>query len=221
VHRSNFVQMGFVAEVGIAELSGLGVPVVVDLGSGAIGEISGEPVVSSAIAAGAKVVTFSGDKLLGGPQAGILVGDRACLATIGAHPLMRAVRPDKMTLAALEATLEIHREGRAAAELPALAALSASSTELKARAEKLRAACGVASVTVIELSSAVGGGALPTVELPSWGVALDGMDPRLADRVLRSRNIVARILDDRLVLDVRSILGDDELEECARALAAI
>jgi L-seryl-tRNA(Ser) seleniumtransferase len=211
VHRSNFVQLGFVEEATVEELASLGPPVIVDLGSGALTEIGGEPRVQASVAAGAKVVTFSGDKLLGGPQAGVLVGERAALAQIAAHPLLRAVRPDKLTLAALEATLEAHREGRATEELPALAALALGGDALRARAEKL----GHGKWRVVPLASAVGGGALPGVELPSWGVAL----PREADGVLRAGEppIIGRMVDDELVLDVRSLLPG-ELELCAQAL---
>ena len=215
VHRSNFVQLGFVEEATVAELASIGPPVIVDLGSGALAAFGDEPRVGAAIGAGAKVVTFSGDKLVGGPQAGILVGERAALAQIAAHPLLRAVRPDKLTLAALEATLELHREGLALDEIPALLALSASAPDLRIRAEKLAAG----RWPVLELTSAVGGGALPGVELPSWGIVAPG-EARATDAALRAGDppIIGRIVDDKLVLDVRSLLSDAELELCARAL---
>jgi L-seryl-tRNA(Ser) seleniumtransferase len=199
VHRSNFVQLGFVAEVGLEELSRLGPPVLADLGSGALWPIGGEPLVSAAIKAGTRVVTFSGDKLLGGPQAGILVGDRASLALIAKHPILRAVRPDKLVLAALEATLELHREGRGD-EIPAVRALTRTSAELRARAERL-------GLPVVELKSVVGGGALPGLELPSFGVTL----PAALDDALRRHDppIIGRLSDGQLVLDVRALLDEE------------
>ena len=217
VHRSNFAMLGFVEEVGVAELAALGgargVPVMVDLGSGAFvdpstlgPELPGEPTVSAAVRAGAAIVTFSGDKLLGGPQAGLIVGTAAALAPIRKHPLMRALRPDKMTLAALEATLELYRDGTAAAAVPALAMLALPLSALEERARRLASAVGP-GVDVIEVRSAVGGGALPLAEPPSFAVAA----PEGIDAALRGGHppIVGRIAGDRLLLDVRTIADED------------
>ncbi len=170
VHRSNFAIIGFTEEVAVVDLAAIGagahVPVMVDLGSGALVDtrafgLPAEPTVAAQISAGADVVTFSGDKLLGGPQAGIIVGREAALAKIRHHPLMRAVRPDKLTLAALEATLELIREDRAA-DIPALRMLASPLAELEARARRLAELCVGAGITVelASVQSAVGGGAL-------------------------------------------------------------
>ncbi|HEX8953633.1 MAG TPA: L-seryl-tRNA(Sec) selenium transferase, partial [Polyangia bacterium] len=184
VHRSNFAIVGFTAEVEVRELAELAhrknLVAMVDLGSGALVDLRAlglgapersEPTVPEIIAAGADLVTFSGDKLLGGPQAGILAGKRAIIAAMRAHPLLRAVRPDKMTLAALEATLELYRDGKSA-EVPAIAMLATPEPTLEARAHALARACAAAApslaFTPVRVRSAVGGGALPTVEPWSW-----------------------------------------------------
>jgi L-seryl-tRNA(Ser) seleniumtransferase len=230
VHRSNFAVVGFTAEVSTEELAELGrergLPVMVDLGSGALIDPGGfglppEPTVSSHVAAGAQLVTFSGDKLLGGPQAGVLVGSAAVIERVKKHPLMRALRPDKLTLAALEATLELYRDGRAMGEVPALRMLAARPEELRARAEALVAAAGAGEV--VEVASAVGGGALPTAAPASFAVAL-ARPRRGADdleRALREGDppVIARIAGDRLLVDVRTV-ADSELPALARAIAA-
>jgi L-seryl-tRNA(Ser) seleniumtransferase len=221
VHRSNFVQAGFVTEVGVAELVAAGrgrVPVMVDLGSGALvdlatmsdGLLPREPLVREQIAAGADLVTFSGDKLLGGPQAGLLVGRRDAIARARAHPLMRALRPDKLALAALAATLDIYRQGPAAAraQIPALAMMTAPAEELRARAERL--AAGLPGVSVVLTESAIGGGALPTITVPSWALAVDD---KLASRLRQGDPaIVGRLSEGRLLLDLRTVLERDEAD---------
>ncbi|MGZ3405395.1 MAG: L-seryl-tRNA(Sec) selenium transferase [Polyangia bacterium] len=238
VHRSNFAVVGFTAEVEVRELAELaharGLYAMVDLGSGALADLralglgGSEPTVPEIIAAGADVVTFSGDKLLGGPQAGVIVGRRALITAMRAHPLLRAVRPDKMTLAALEATLELYRDGRSA-EIPALAMLAAPEPTLQARAAELSAACQEVApslrLTPVRVRSAVGGGALPTVEPWSWAVAAEARAPggpsadALDARLRRATPpVVARIAEDRLLLDVRT-LGDDDLPAIVRAFA--
>jgi L-seryl-tRNA(Ser) seleniumtransferase len=185
-----------------------------------------EPTVPEIIAAGADVVTFSGDKLLGGPQAGVVAGKRAIIAAMRAHPLLRAVRPDKMTLAALEATLELYRDGRAA-EVPAIAMLATPEPTLEARARRLSAVCQEIApslaFTPVRVRSAVGGGALPLVEPWSWAVAATareagGPSAEALDERLRRATppVVGGIADDRLLLDVRT-LGDDQLPAAARA----
>jgi L-seryl-tRNA(Ser) seleniumtransferase len=238
VHRSNFAVVGFTAEVEVRELAELaharGLFAMVDLGSGALVDLralglgDGEPTVPEIVAAGADVVTFSGDKLLGGPQAGVIVGRRAIIAAMRAHPLLRAVRPDKMTLAALEATLELYRDGRSS-EIPALAMLATPEPTLQARAAQLSGACQEAAPTLqftpVRVRSAVGGGALPTVEPWSWAVAAEKREPSgpsadaLDARLRRATPpVVARIAEDRLLLDVRTV-GDDDLPAIARAFA--
>jgi L-seryl-tRNA(Ser) seleniumtransferase len=223
VHRSNFAVIGFTAEVEVHELAALGrargIPVMVDLGSGALADVRAlrlgdEPTVPKVIAAGADVVTFSGDKLLGGPQAGILVGKSALIEKMRAHPLLRALRPDKLTLAALEATLELYRDGKSA-EVPTVAMLSATEPTLKARAEKLAELCQAAApslaFTPARVRSAVGGGALPLAEPWSWAVSVSGASPTALDEKLRRARppVVARIADDRLLLDVRTLFEED------------
>lgn len=234
VHRSNFALVGFTAEVGVADLARLGqargVPVMVDLGSGCLLAaeelgLGAEPNVQETVEQGADVITFSGDKLLGGPQAGVVLGREALLGRLRQHPLLRALRPDKLCLAALAATLELYRDGRSH-EVPALGMLRASPETLRQRAERLhqllRDRAPALMVSVIELRSAVGGGALPLEEPLSWGVSV--RHPRLDAVRLEARlrqaepPLVARIVDDRVVADVRT-LADTEVEAAARALA--
>ncbi|HEV8324913.1 MAG TPA: L-seryl-tRNA(Sec) selenium transferase [Myxococcota bacterium] len=201
VHRSNFALVGFTATVSRAALVELGrekgVDVIEDLGSGCLvdlGRVGGgeaEPTVQQAVAAGVDLVTFSGDKLLGGPQAGIVVGREDMVARLRRDPLMRAVRPDKMTLAALQATLELYQEGLAEEAVPALRALRATSGALRADAEALAAALSAAAPSlraeVVAVADAVGGGAYPSARLAGFAVALDGAglapaeDARTAD----------------------------------------
>ena len=236
VHRSNFALIGFHEETPVAELAAAGqprrLPVMVDLGSGALVDLAphglgGEPTVAGVVGAGADLCTFSGDKLLGGPQAGILVGRRDLLERIWKHPLMRALRPDKLSLAALEATLEIYREGTALQEIPTLRMLTAPLHELEARKERLLRALRAADLPLDlagrRMRSAVGGGALPGVEPETWTVLLrhhhESADA-FAARLARSpRPLVVRIADDQIVLDVRTLEGAD-LDEAAAQLAA-
>jgi L-seryl-tRNA(Ser) seleniumtransferase len=226
VHRSNFAVVGFTNEVTVAELVGLGKPVMVDLGSGGLVELhledAHEPTVQSIVKQGADVVTFSGDKLLGGPQAGILVGKRTTIEPLRTHPLLRALRPDKLTLAALEATLQLYRDGNSS-EVPALAMLAATEPQLQARAEKLSAACAGAQPDLqfgtMRVRSAVGGGSLPLCEPWSWAVAVEG-NPEAIEAALRGHDIVARIADDRLLLDVRTLM-DGDLDQIAQAFKEI
>jgi L-seryl-tRNA(Ser) seleniumtransferase len=218
VHPSNFRSFGFVADVGIEELCGLGAPVIDDIGSGAIATHEDEPTLGRSVAAGAALVCCSGDKLLGGPQAGILVGRAEAIARAAAHPLARALRIDKLSLAALEATLRLHRDG--SAPIPALAMLAASEDELAARAERLRAGLAAAGVeaTVGRGTSRVGGGALPLREL--HGPVLE-LDPDLAGPLRRgARPVLGHVSDGRLVLDPRTI-SDDEVDAVIAAVAAV
>jgi L-seryl-tRNA(Ser) seleniumtransferase len=236
VHRSNFALIGFTEETSVEALAAAGraraIPLMVDLGSGALLDLAAyglpaEPTVAAVVQQGADVVTFSGDKLLGGPQAGIIVGREDALARIARHPLMRALRPDKLTLAALEATLESYREGVAPTELPALAMLTLPLEALEARAQRLLAALLPAAPTLAiaarQVASAVGGGALPLAEPPTWALALrhptltaDAFAQALANG---TPPLIARIQDDAVLLDVRT-LDDADLAETARAVAA-
>jgi L-seryl-tRNA(Ser) seleniumtransferase len=243
VHRSNFAMVGFTEEVSAADLAELGresaVATMMDLGSGSFIDadelglmgLAEEPSVIEALSAGVDLVTFSGDKLLGGPQAGILCGRRALVECARRHPLMRALRPDKLTMAALEATLTLYRDGRAM-DVPMVAMLAAPAEELRARADRVLAALGPdlghgVRAQLIACESMVGGGAMPLSRLPSWGLALwphgsdHGVDA-LDDRLRRAATpVIGRIADARLILDMRTVAeGDlDELVQALRGLA--
>lgn len=233
VHRSNFAVVGFTEEATTAELAALGrargVTVFEDLGSGALLDLHAEglthePTVSRRIAAGADLVAFSGDKLLGGPQAGILVGKRALLARLARHPLTRALRIDKLTVAALEATLELYRDGLAE-EIPTRALLTVPLVELERRARGLALSLtgqGVA-VRVEPTTSRVGGGSMPLAALPSWAVAVGGAGAVALHDQLRAGSpaIVARISDDELWLDVRCLSEADCQVVASRVAAAV
>jgi L-seryl-tRNA(Ser) seleniumtransferase len=236
VHRSNFALVGFTAEVAVAELADArpaGLPLLVDLGSGALVDLApfglpGEPTVDRVLQQGADLVTFSGDKLLGGPQAGILVGRRLLIERVWKHPLTRALRPDKLSLAALEATLELYREGTALEQIPTLRMLTAPLPRLEARKDGLLAALRAADLPLQlgarQLRSAVGGGALPLAEPETWAVTVRHPD-RSADLLAAQLSagplpLVARIFEDAVVLDVRT-LEDDELPAVVAQLARI
>ncbi len=225
VHASNFKVVGFVARPEGAALARLarerGIAFIHDLGSGTFLDtarhgLPREETVKEAVDSGADVVTFSGDKLLGGPQSGLAVGRAAPIALLRAHPLMRALRPDKLTLAALIATLELYRDGRAIEELPVWRMISAKTTALAERARALALQLGAAGIgaSVIETSSTVGGGSLPEETQPSRAVALDpdaGSASMVAARLRAARPaIVARIVDGRVALDLRSVLPEDD-----------
>jgi L-seryl-tRNA(Ser) seleniumtransferase len=225
-HPSNFRTLGFVEEVEIEALCELGVPVIDDVGSGVLGDdlelLAGEPPVRRSVRAGAALTAFSGDKLLGGPQAGLLVGTHAAVQACRRHPLARAVRIDKLSLAALEATLALHRDPAAAREaLPVLAMLDADDATLERRARELAAATGG---TVVDSTARVGGGALPLLELPGPAVAIDpgpaGADALAAALRAGDPAVVGRIHDGRLLLDPRT-LTDDEARAVARAVRAV
>jgi L-seryl-tRNA(Ser) seleniumtransferase len=226
VHQSNFRTLGFVQEVAIEELCELGAPVIDDVGSGVLTAAAGilalgdEPDLKRSIAAGAALVCCSGDKLLGGPQAGLLLGTAEAVAAAREHPLARALRIDKLSLAALEATLMLYRDpAQARREIPVLAMLDQSESILAARAQRLHSGIGEAAV-LIRTSSRAGGGALPLTELEGPAVALDavaepaGLAARLRDG---SPPVIARIHDGRLVLDPRT-LADDEVPVVVRAV---
>jgi L-seryl-tRNA(Ser) seleniumtransferase len=225
VHQANFRTVGFVAEVPIEELCGLGVPVIDDLGSGvlsardAIAALDDEPDLARSLAAGAALVTCSGDKLLGGPQAGLLLGSSTAVAAARAHPLARPLRIDKLSLAALEATLLLYRDPmRARTEIPVLAMLDQSEEVLARRARRLRDGIG-RPADLIRTTGRVGGGALPMAALEGPAVALHSeLDPELISARLRAGDppVVARIHDGRVVLDPRTVT-DEEVEIIVQA----
>jgi L-seryl-tRNA(Ser) seleniumtransferase len=217
VHPSNFRVVGFAATPALADLAALaaahGLPLLCDLGSGALvpaGPLADEPSPREAIAAGADLVSFSGDKLLGGPQAGVLCGRSDVIERCRRHPLARALRIDKLSLAALGATLVLSRDpARAVTSVPVLQAACEPADAVRARAERLAARVGG---EVIETVGRIGGGALPLAELPSFGVALDGnAEARAAALRAGEVPVVARIVDDRCVLDCRT-LSDGDVE---------
>lgn len=235
VHTSNFRIVGFSESADTASLAALahgkGLPLIYDLGSGSLVPsasygISGEPDVPAAVADGADIICFSGDKLLGGPQAGIIVGKKHYIDIIKSHPLARAMRIDKMTLAALEATLRIYADGESVQKIPVLSMLSASPEKLRERAEALSALLrekGIGCETV-GLSGQVGGGSAPTTELESRGVAVisERLSVNALEDVLRRASVpvIGRIVDDRFCLDVRTI-RDVQLAEAAEAIAEV
>jgi L-seryl-tRNA(Ser) seleniumtransferase len=214
-HSSNFRLIGFTTEPSLTDLAGLGrkhsVPVIDDLGSGALLDtaifgLGHEPTVQESIQAGAALVAFSGDKLLGGPQAGILIGQTALIERLRRHPLARAVRPDKLCLAALRATLVHYMRGEAVQQIPVWQMIAAAPESLRQRAEGWAAALGAGEVQPGR--STVGGGSLPEESLPTWLLALSPPRPNQAAAWLRMQRppVVARIEGDRLLLDPRTVL---------------
>jgi L-seryl-tRNA(Ser) seleniumtransferase len=218
VHPSNFRTLGFVEDVSIEALCALGVPVIDDVGSGVLADAAGiralgdEPALRRSVAAGAALVCCSGDKLLGGPQAGLMLGRRDAVAAAREHPLARALRIDKLSLAALEATLMLYRDpARARREIPVLAMLQAGEPELAGRAERLQVAIGPGA-EVIRAVAKVGGGALPLLELAGPAVALSAAeDPVAVARALREGDppVIVRIHDGRVLLDPRTLTEDE------------
>lgn len=218
VHRSNFAQIGFTESPDLAALAHLAhehaVPLIGDLGSGTLLDptpygLVNEPRVQDALAAGCDIVTFSGDKLLGGPQAGIAAGNAAHVERIARRPLARALRCDALTLAALQATLAHYLLGEAETVIPVWQMIAAQPEDLRARARRL--AHGVAGAGVEDSESAVGGGSLPGQVLPSFAVRLGGGGQALAARLRRADPpVIARVRDDDVWLDVRTVLPRDE-----------
>jgi L-seryl-tRNA(Ser) seleniumtransferase len=233
VHPSNFRIEGFSERPVLSEIVAvgqrLGVPVVEDLGSGwlefpassdsaaSVHALRDEPSVAATIAAGVDVCCFSGDKLLGGPQAGIIAGRSSAVDRIRRHPLMRALRVDKLAYAALEATLAEYASGRAASTVPTLRMIAAPPEAILARARRLADALGRLDgwrVDVLEGRSAIGGGSAPGMDVPTWVVALwkvglsaDGLSGRLREC---ETPVVARIHDDAVLLDLRTVLPDQD-----------
>jgi L-seryl-tRNA(Ser) seleniumtransferase len=219
VHQSNFRVVGFTEQPLLAELAAVArrhdVPLLDDLGSGALLDMSDEPTAQASLAAGADLVCFSGDKLLGGPQAGIVVGGADLIERLRRHPLHRALRADKLGLAALEGTLLLYLDPeRALREVPVLRMLHEGTVLVHARAERLAAAVGG---EVEETVARVGGGALPLSELPSFACAVE--EALAAPLRHHEPPVVGIVRDGRLLLDCRT-LADDEVDEVAAAVHA-
>jgi L-seryl-tRNA(Ser) seleniumtransferase len=230
VHYSNFKIVGFTEEASIEQLVALGrkrnVPVIDDIGSGALIDFArfgmpGEPLAAESIAAGVDVALFSGDKLLGGPQCGIIVGRQDWVKQIAEHPLMRAFRVDKLTLAALAATLRLYREPETArSRIPLLALLATPVENLKNRAERLgpqiAASPAVAAAEPVADLAYLGGGSIPTQQLETWCVAVTprgcGVDALARCLRMATPAVFGRIQRDRLMLDLRTVSPEqDEL----------
>jgi L-seryl-tRNA(Ser) seleniumtransferase len=227
VHTSNFVVVGFTAEATLEELVALGrekdLPVIDDIGSGALVDFgpfgfSGEPVAAQSVSRGADLVLFSGDKLLGGPQAGIVVGKKQWVAKLAKHPMMRALRVDKLTLAALAATLKLYRDpALAERRVPLLAMLRTPLDQLRRRAEaivqaiqpRVGAEARITRLDVVEDVAYLGGGSIPTQQLPTICVAIFGpgstIDPLAARLRTGTPAVVGRVQHGRLMLDLRSV----------------
>ncbi|MFH1502964.1 MAG: L-seryl-tRNA(Sec) selenium transferase [Candidatus Eisenbacteria bacterium] len=227
-HWSNYSIVGFVERVQLRDLASIcerhGLPLIHDLGSGILSDpaslgLDGEMTLTESLDCGASVVTASGDKILGGPQAGIALGERDVVGAMRANPLMRALRPGKLTLAALQATLEHYLNGSAETDVPVLRALVAKPAALRERAERLLgdlgARCGGScACEIVETVSRVGGGAAPERAVPSVGLALHpaAMSAEALALALRSGDppVVARTAEGRVVLDVRTVLPEQD-----------
>ena len=214
-HHSNFKIIGFTTEPSLDELCSLGLPVVDDLGSGALLDtaaygLAHEPMVQESIRAGAALVAFSGDKLLGGPQAGILVGQKDLVAKLKKHPLARAVRADKLCLAALTATLLHYLRDEATRAIPVWRMISMPLADVEERARRWVAELGAGEV--VEGASTVGGGSLPGETLPTQLVALAVKSPNAFAAKLRAQDppIIARVAEDKVTLDPRTVLEEAE-----------
>ena len=218
VHASNYRMIGFTESASVAELAAIGPPVMVDAGSGLLDDttpwlpqrpawLHDEPGVRQALAAGAALVTFSGDKLLGGPQAGVIVGRADLVTTIARHPLARAMRADKMTLAALEQVALTYLSGDATS-IPLWRMATAPLDGLRARAESLAAA--ISGAKVVDTDAVAGGGSLPGLTIPSVGVAIDVPSADRALAALRDSGVVARVQDDQVVADLRTVDPSDD-----------
>ena len=235
VHTSNFRVTGFTHEATVEELAALaaerGVPVLHDQGSGCLLDttrfrMAHEPLVQDSLAAGADLVLFSGDKLLGGPQAGIVAGRRDMVSRLARHPLARAVRIDKLSLAALTATLLHYLKGEVLEKVPIWRMISAPAEGLKARAEGWRSVAGSGS-QLVEGLSAIGGGSLPGETLPTWLLSIgaegslqgaEGLARRLRDA---DTPVIARIENDRVLLDPRTVLPSEDVALLASLKAAL
>ena len=238
VHTSNYAIQGFTSDVSLKDLVALGtkfnLPVMEDLGSGSLMALSNpglasEPTVQDSIKAGADVITFSGDKLLGGPQAGFIVGKKPVIDLVKNNPLTRALRIDKLTLAAMEATLQLYRDEAAALKIPTLRMLTETAPEVEIRANALRHRLDALnqsrlSIELLDMPSKAGGGSLPLIELPSRGVgiSIDNVSVNAIERTLRGGQppIIGRIENDMFIMDPRT-LQDDEIEIVASAIETL
>lgn len=239
VHTSNYRIVGFTASVELAELVALArkfdLPVMEDLGSGNliqfdIAGLAEEPTVQASVRAGVDIVTFSGDKLLGGPQAGLIVGKKPFVDRIKTNPLTRAVRIDKLTLAALESTLGLYQDtAQALEQIPTLRMICAPLSEIDVRARQMKDALAGLNdarihVKLLDIPSRVGGGALPTIELPSkcLGVSIQGLSANAVDMQFRTCDppIIGRIENDLFIIDPRTVL-DDEAEIIVQAFQGL
>jgi L-seryl-tRNA(Ser) seleniumtransferase len=224
-HHSNYRIVGFTEDVPIAPLAELaherGIVAIDDLGSGCLYDLSpyglsGEPVVGESLRAGADLVLFSGDKLLGGPQCGVILGKRPWIERLRDNPLARALRVDKLTLAALQATLEIHLAGNAFSDIPVLRMLAEPADQVRTRADQLLAAVGSAAAAlrpdVAPTQATIGGGSLPGQTLPSWALRLHTGAPDRLAHALRTGvpAVLPRIDDGALLIDLRTVLPDEE-----------
>jgi L-seryl-tRNA(Ser) seleniumtransferase len=239
VHKSNYSVVGFSAEVSLKELVDLGrkynLPVMEDLGSGTLIDFSRyglmkEPTVQESVAAGAEIITFSGDKLLGGPQAGLIVGKKNYIGRIKRNPINRALRIDKMTLAALEITMRLYRDPeKAVQKIPTLRMLLQPAVGLEEKANRLknlleRPGDSRLVIRLLDRSSRPGGGSMPMLELPSkcLGVTVEGMSANTIENALRRHSppVISRIEDDMIIMDMRTI-QDDELEIIQQAFETL
>jgi len=236
VHRSNFSIEGFTSDVSVGKLAFIaaehGLPVIHDIGSGLVipleeHGLEGEPLASAAVSGGATLVLMSGDKLLGGPQAGIILGKAEAIAKLRKNPLARAMRVDKLTLSALEATLRLYLDPeRALREIPVLAMLTAPADEIMSRAAGLAASLerGGAAARVVATRCTPGGGAFPVAEIPSSAVSVaSGADVTAVEQRLRHGKIpvIGRIMDGELRLDLRSVMPRDDAALAAAVLEAL
>jgi L-seryl-tRNA(Ser) seleniumtransferase len=221
VHPSNFRIQGFTARPELGELVTLGrergIPVYEDLGSGCVADLRAfgveEPLVADSLRAGVSLVSFSGDKLLGGPQAGVLAGERQLIARLRRNPMFRALRLDKLIYQALETTLRnllLERWD----QIPALRMISESRDRLRARSEHFAQRLEGLRVELVEGTSLIGGGSTPEQPLPTWLIAIDCSDVAAAEKRCRAADppVIARIEDRRLLLDLRTVFPQEEVE---------
>jgi L-seryl-tRNA(Ser) seleniumtransferase len=229
VHASNYRMIGFVEHTAVSALASLGSPVVVDAGSGLLDLtvpwlptrppwLRDEPGVRQCLDDGAALVTFSGDKLLGGPQAGVIVGRRDLVDRCKSHPLARALRADKATLAGMQQISLAYLSGDATS-IPFWRMALVSVDALRRRAEQV--ATRVAGAKVVDTEAVAGGGSLPGLDIPSAGVAVETANPHAAARALRAEGVVARIEDDRIVCDLRAVDEDDDARLVTALTAAL
>ncbi|HPS94738.1 MAG TPA: L-seryl-tRNA(Sec) selenium transferase [Deltaproteobacteria bacterium] len=227
VHRSNFAIVGFTDEVGIAELTGLGremgIPVFVDMGSGVpfdltASGIPGEWTIQSCLDQGSDVLSFSGDKVLGGPQAGIILGRADLVGKMASHPLHRALRVDKMTIAALNVTLRLIAQGKSG-RIPVLQMITEPPDEVKKRAQGLAGLLGKKKATVVPTQAVIGGGSAPTKAFPSFGVVMKSAKATQVHARLRTCTpaVVCRIEEDTLIFDVKAV-RDEEIPVLAEKI---